>query len=605
MSVINKLIFPVILILLAYAFWVSSDIKQIAAGVAIFLFGILTLEDGFSRFSGGFLERFLHHSTNRLWKALNFGFIATSLMQSSSLVSVLVISFLSAGLIQLAAGIGIIFGANLGTTTGAWLVAGFGLKIDLSASAMPILVFGVIMILQKSPTWKAIGWILAGVGFLFLGIHYMKEGFDAFRESIDLSAYAVTGLRGMFLFITLGIVATVILQSSDAMLVLIITALAAQQITYDNALALTIGANLGTTVTAILASLGANISGKRLAGAHLIFNLFTGLIAVIFMREFLTAVEWFSNTLGIASNNYALRIAVFHSLFNLAGVLLMLPLVKVLVKLLERLMPAPKSYIKQPKFLNDAALGSSQAALEVVYKESERLYDLATRVIAHGLGWQKRDMLGAESLDVLIEKQQMPPSEDIDEAYETRIKHVYSAIVQFVIRAREKITGVEAENLEMYSHAGHDLVAAIKDIKHLQKNLLHFMHSENRVIHDAYNHLRILPAMVIRKIQQARKMDDPTEATLILDHTLLQIEESAISAANRIEPLIRDFNITPEMATSLMTDTEYTHNACRKLISTAKALFTGKDSSSLQLNQDLELNKEEMSHILNKNPQGS
>ncbi len=601
MSVIRKLLLPVSLVLLAYAFWLSSDFKQIAAGVAIFLFGIMALEDGFRRFSGGILERFLRHSTDRLWKALNFGIITTALMQSSSLVSVLVISFLSAGLIQLAAGIGIIFGANLGTTVSVWLVAGFGLKVNLSAYAMPMLAFGVVMIFQKSPTWKGIGWVLAGVGFLFLGIHYMKEGFDTYSESIDLSAYAIPGFKGLLLYILLGIVATVIMQSSSAMLALTVTALAAHQITYENALALSIGANMGTTVTAILGSIGANIAGKRLAGAHLIFNFITGLIAIVFIQQFLIAVEWISDAMGISPDNYALRIAVFHTLFNLLGIILMLPFVNSLVRLLERLLRAPETIIKKPKYLNDAALESAPAAFEVVSKESERLYDLATRVIAHGIGWQKRDMLSSDDLDEMIENRQMPPSEDIDEAYETRIKHVYSAIVKFVIRARERITGVYGENLQLYSDAGRNLVAAIKNIKHLQKNLQHFIHSDNAAIRDAYNNLRKLVAMVMRKIQEARGTDDPTEAMLILDHALLQVEENSIDTVDRIEPLIRSQRITAEMATSLMTDTEYAHNACHSLIATAKALFTGRDSTTVQLDQDLELNKEEMASILQQN----
>ncbi|MCB1753837.1 MAG: Na/Pi cotransporter family protein, partial [Gammaproteobacteria bacterium] len=183
------------------------------------------------------------------------------------------ISFLSAGLLGLAAGIGIIFFFFLGTTTGAWLIAGFGLKVKISAYAMPMLVFGIILIFQKSRSLKGVGYILAGLGFLFLGIHHMKEGFDAFKDTIDLTKFAVAGYPGVFLFAFLGIVATVIMQSSHATLVIIITALAAQQITYENALALAIGANIGTTITAILGALSANVQGKRLAGAHLIFNV--------------------------------------------------------------------------------------------------------------------------------------------------------------------------------------------------------------------------------------------------------------------------------------------------------------------------------------------
>ena len=135
---------------LAYGFWISPDFKTITAGVAIFLLGMLSLEQGFKAFSGGVLEGFLQKTTDKTWKSLTFGIVSTTLMQSSSLVSVLTISFLSAGLIALTQGIGIIFGSNLGTTTGAWLVAGLGLKVDIAAYAMPMLVFGVIMIFQKS-----------------------------------------------------------------------------------------------------------------------------------------------------------------------------------------------------------------------------------------------------------------------------------------------------------------------------------------------------------------------------------------------------------------------------------------------------------------------
>jgi len=601
---LRKLILPVVLGLLGYAFWVSSDIKQIAAGVAIFLFGMLALEDGFQSLSGGLIERLLRHSTDRLWKALNFGVITTTLMQSSSLVSVLTISFLSAGLIDLYAGIGIIFGANIGTTTGAWLVAGFGLKVNLSTYAMPMLVFGVILIFQKSTTLKGLGWILAGIGFLFLGIHYMKEGFDAFRDTIDLSAYAVPGLAGLLLFTLIGIVATVIMQSSHATLVLIITALAAQQITYENALALSIGANVGTTITAVIGSLGANVAGKRLAGAHLIFNITTGLVAIVFIRQFLVAVETVSGWAGIAKDDYTLQLAVFHTLFNVIGVLIMLPLINRLVAALNRLLPEKVTEVKRPKYLNEAALESAQAAIEVTRNETVRLYDLATRVIAHGIGWQKRDMLGDIPLEQLTHGRQMPPSEDIDAAYETRIKQVYSAIVDFVIRARQVITGPPGEDLQVFSRASRELVAAVKGIKHLQENTLRYIKSDNPAIAEAYNHLRLMIAMVMRRIQEARAMDDPTEATLTLDHALLRVEEDSLQTGSRVEALIQHRAITPQMATSLMTDSEYAYDVCRGLVAMAKMLFTGQDAAGQLIEQSLALSDEEMAAIIREeNPQ--
>ena len=296
---LRRILLPLILVVLGYGFWISPSFKEISAGVAIFLFGMLAMEQGFKSLTGGFLEKLLARTTNRLWKSLCFGVVTTTLMQSSSLVSVIAISFLGAGMITLVSGIGIIFGANLGTTTGAWLVAGFGLKVSISAYAMPMLAFGVLLIFQSSRTLKGIGYVLVGLGFLFLGIHYMKAGFEAFKEHVDLSAYAVAGFKGLLLYVAIGIAATVIMQSSHATLVLTITALASGQIGYENALALAIGSNVGTTITAILGAISSNVDGRRLAAAHLIFNLLTGAVAILLIGQLMWAVDTIAALIGI------------------------------------------------------------------------------------------------------------------------------------------------------------------------------------------------------------------------------------------------------------------------------------------------------------------
>ena len=157
---LRKIILPTIIGLLAAGFWISPEFKEISAGVAIFLFGMLSLEEGFKAFTGSVLEKLLRNTTDKLWKSLGFGFVSTALMQSSSLVTVISISFVSAGLISLNSAVGIVFGANLGTTTGAWLVAAFGLKVSISAYAMPLLVFGIILIVQKASEVKGCGYIL-------------------------------------------------------------------------------------------------------------------------------------------------------------------------------------------------------------------------------------------------------------------------------------------------------------------------------------------------------------------------------------------------------------------------------------------------------------
>ena len=346
---VSKYYLPVMIAALLLAFWFSPDAQEIAAGIAIFLFGMLMLEDGFKLFGGGMLERLLERATGSTPRAITFGIVATSLLQSSSLVSVITISFLSAGLITLLGGVGIIFGANIGTTTGAWLVAGLGLKVNIAAYAMPIIAVSIVLVFQKSKTLRGIGYALAGLGFLFLGIHHMKEGFDAFNDQIDLTRFALTGLLGLVIYSLTGTVATVIMQSSHATMVLILTALSAGQISYENALALAIGANIGTTITAIIGALGANFQGKRLALAHLIFNTVTAAVALIFIAPLRDAVDAISAAVGIVPDDYAMKLAVFHTIFNVIGVALMLPLLGRLITFLERriIEPVPENHRAQ------------------------------------------------------------------------------------------------------------------------------------------------------------------------------------------------------------------------------------------------------------------
>ena len=353
----RRLIYFSLMLALGYALLASSEFQTVAAGVAIFLFGMTYLEQGFATFTGGSFEKLLEKSTKTLPRSLGFGVATTTVMQSSSLVSVLTISFLSAGLLGLREGIGIIFGANLGTTTGAWLIAGFGMKVKISAYAMPMIVFGLVFIMQKSKRVVGAGRILAGMGFLFLGIHFMKEGFGTLQESIDLARYAMTGLGGLLLFALMGAVATIVMQSSHATLMLIIAALATGQVTYENALALAIGANVGTTVTAVLGALNANAAGRRLAGAHFIFNVATGLIAIVAIAPLRATVDAISNGVGIAADDWTLKLAVFHTVFNLVGVVVMVPFIGRLQEFLERKIPERKADLtSRARYLNKAAL---------------------------------------------------------------------------------------------------------------------------------------------------------------------------------------------------------------------------------------------------------
>ena len=596
---LRKILLPTILAILGYGFWVSPDFKEIAAGVSIFLFGMLFLEEGFKAFTGGVLEKLLQKTTNKTWKSLSFGIVSTTVMQSSSLVSVITISFLSAGLITLTAGIGIIFGANIGTTTGAWLVAAFGLKVKISAYAMPMLVFGIVLAFQKSRYLKGAGSILAGLGFLFLGIHYMKEGFEAFKDSFDLAALAVPGYPGLFLFAGIGAAATVVMQSSHATLVLILTALAAGQITYANSLALAIGANVGTTVTAIIGSMSANIEGKRLAGAHLIFNVVTGVIAIVFINQFVWAVDSISARVGIAGDNYTMKLAVFHTLFNITGVLVMVPLIKRLADYLYRYFPEKSVDAVEPRYLSDAAIEFPETVLTAVKNEVWHLFDSAFELLAHGMNLHRHEILGTHDLAKTIDMDREVHKFDMDELYERKVKVLYSAIIDFISRAQSNVPGIFSEELYRLRNTAANIVECVKHIKHLRKNATRYMLSDNAHIRDEYNKLRFQIAHVIREIYRLREEDDYDHAMAILELDELKAEVlTAHDELNsRITNVLRDKQITPLMATSLMNDFNYADQTAKNLLDAAQSLLASHADLVAEAAQEIVLDEEEIERL--------
>ncbi len=560
----NILLIAIFAILL-WGFAVSPEFKEIAAGVAIFLFGMMALEDGFRAFSGGVLEKFLKASTDSLGKSLAFGVVSTTLMQSSSLVSVLTISFLSSGLITLAAGIGIIFGSNLGTTTGAWLVAGVGLKVDIAAFALPMIVFGVILVFQNAKALKGAGYVLAGVGFLFLGIDYMKTGFSTFQESLDLSQYAMTGFAGVLVYALIGVFATVVMQSSHATLILSITALAAGQITYENSLAIAIGANVGTTVTAVIGSLSADVNGKRLALAHLVFNLTTAAIAIAFINQLAVFVDNISAFVGIAEDDYTLKFATFHTVFNVIGVAIMIPFIGKLTEALMRLAKEPKREVSEPYFLNEAALEFPDTAIKTLAAEAVHVFSNCVGVICEGLGLNLDEIRAGKDPAQVVADYGPPADVNIDLLYSNKIKELHNAFEAFAIRSSETALAPEQSvALDALKRAIRDGVQAVKDVKHLQKNLLVYSRSDHTEMRREYDTMRIGVARILRAIVGMR--EDPERSKEQLQTLYEALRNENIVENGTLDQMIRENKITSQMATSLINDSSYALSVSRRIL---------------------------------------
>ncbi len=585
---------------LAYGLWRSPDFKTVAAGIAIFLFGMLFLEEGFTAFTGGVLERVLRRTTKGLVRSHLFGIVTTSLMQSSSLVSVITISFLSAGLIGLAEGIGIIFGANIGTTTGAWLMAAFGMKVKISAYAMPMLVFGLILTFQKRQDLQGAGRILAGLGFLFLGIHYMKEGFEAAGSSFDLSQYALTGYQGLFVYAGLGVAATVVMQSSHATLLLTIAALASGQVTYENALALAIGANIGTTVTAILGSLGAKVAGKRLALAHLVFNTVTALLAIVFISPFRWCVDEVAVLAGVGAGDWTLKLAIFHTLFNLVGVAVMIPILGPLVRFLEtRVRPGAETSRLRPQHLNDTALQHPDTALQVLVEETAHLFDNAFEILAHGLNLHRHDILSRRGLDEVMAVSTAKMDIDVMEGYYGSIKVLYNAIVDFASRARSetRLSEVHMSEIASLMIVCRHVAEIVKNVHHMRSNLNRYTGSPDGHMCRQYDAIRERIAEVLRTIFAIRESFDEVQVYLALERLKEHLERDDVVVDGTIDRLVRRRLVTSEMATSLMNDSHGAHEIVRRLIEIAERMFIAEGTDLKSLRDDMLLDEGDFSAI--------
>lgn len=561
-----------VLLFVGYGVFESGDFATIVSGIAIFIVGMIFMEDGFKLFTGGILSKILRKTTDTVPKAIVSGFLATAVVQSSSLVSVIAISFLSAELMALSQAVGIIFGANIGTTATAWIVSAFGMKIKISAFAMPMIVFGVIFSFSANRSVKGVGNILLGLGFIFLGISYMKEGFETLKSGIDLSQYSMAGTWGILIYIIVGGMATIIIQSSSATMALIITAVATGQIEYINSIALAIGANLGTTVTAALGALTSNANGKRLAVAHFIFNVLTAAFAVVFIHVLIRLVDYLSGHIGIGDEDIAMKLSLFHSIFNVAGVLLITPFTGRMVSFLETLFVVKNERRRRPRYLDEEVIKTPGPAIAALYKEAEHLFNIVSKVIVQALRLHRHEVFSEAEMDEVM-KTVKGEAIDIDSLYEKKIKFLYSDILKYSILAERNMEKAQRKKVYKIKLACRDMIEAVKDIRELQKNIADYMAKENDHIKDEYNFLRRDIAEVIRTITVLQKNPGELEAITGLQTAREQNKGLDKVSTKRLSILLRENKITEGMASSLLNDSTYTSQIAVDLISAAEILW--------------------------------
>ncbi|MDP1526323.1 MAG: Na/Pi symporter [Rhodocyclaceae bacterium] len=343
----------------------------LAGGVGLFLLGMGLMTDGLRLAAGPALEHILARSTKTRLRGLASGALVTVAVQSSSAVTVAAIGFVNAGLLSLGQALWVLFGANIGTTMTGWLVALVGMKFKIDAFALPLIGVGMLLRLTGEGSRRgAVGMALAGFGVLFLGIDLLKETFSG--VAADFTLPQGDGFAGVFVMVLIGILMTVLMQASAAALVIAFSAAQSGMVSLEAAAAVVIGANVGTTVTAVLAAIGATANAKRAAAAHILFNVLTGVVALLLL-PWLLAFLGFLRALLELDAGPAATLALFHTVFNIFGVILIWPLAGRLTEfLLERFKSAEEDEAR-PRYIDKTVLAVPSLALDALARELHRL----------------------------------------------------------------------------------------------------------------------------------------------------------------------------------------------------------------------------------------
>ena len=560
-----------LLVALVYSFIMNSAWMVLCYGLALFLFGMQCIEEGLHNTAGGTLERVMAKSTATPAKGFLFGIFSTFLLQSTTLVSLLTIAFLSTGMITLSGGLAVILGTNLGATSGAWLLALAGQSVSLSPAAVPMLVVGVFIgFLDKR--LKFFGQALVGIALIFLGIDSIKDGFGAFAN-IELNSIEASGISQVLLFTLIGFLLTCVLQSSHATLILILAALAAGQITLTQGFAIALGSNLGSSfTTALVGMLSSDRNGQRLALAHLIYNWVTALLALILWVPLTYTVAWVAKIAGMSSP--LLQLALFHTLFNVLGVSVFWGIQQQFIEKLKVFLPdkRPKKQLPDdseavlPLHLHKNMLKATDTAISAVSQETQHLTTLALEVICHAIYVPNAELYRPTGQ---LPDPKLPLKLDVQTIYEWQIKPLYSEILNFTSKIDVNHNGKLQKKLTEAHIAAFHVVEIVKQSKHLQKNMHQFLSNPDAEVYRDYMALRqslfemLLSFNTVRSLfQPSKELDKESYAKLIEEKqlaliTFIENSEEAHLPHTQVLDKLRENQIDKMQASSLINDMNY------------------------------------------------
>ncbi|MBU0680564.1 MAG: Na/Pi cotransporter family protein [Proteobacteria bacterium] len=544
----------------------SLDLWKLLAGLAIFLYGMFLMEDSIKNMSGKAFRKIIKQYTNGRLRSVASGALITAILQSSAAVSLMVLAFVGAGVMTMGNGIGVIMGSNIGTTFTAWLVAVFGFKLKIESFALPLIAVGGMVLICFGPRSRIFqaSRLLMGFGFLFLGLDFMKTSVENFAQHLDIQRIAEFGL---WLYAIVGILITALMQSSSVSIAIVLTALNSSLITFPMAAAMVIGANIGSTVTVLLGSIGGIQPKKRVSTSHLIFNVVTGAVAFAALKPLTWVVSRFIDTTA----NSVMALALFHTLFNVLGVLLFLPFIGILARYLIKIFPDHKEKLtvflgNTPTQVPDAATASLRNEILHLFEECQ-LYNLRSfkidekLVFDHPLPFEKNTSKRFR----------------LEDQYDN-VKLLHGEIFEFYAKLlNEKLEEVEAKELERIIFASRNIMNSIKNIKGVRHNLEEFDASDDDHLNTQYKSFRRRLMELYHDINRFRELDNKQEQYRELLRSIVHMEQADKNFIQETLRMTASGALKEIDIASLLMVNRLFNQACRLQIFALKDLLLGQE----------------------------
>jgi phosphate:Na+ symporter len=449
---------------------------QVLGGIGIFMIGMIVMTEGLRSLAGESIRKALMRFTKTPTSGALTGTVTTAILQSSSATTVAAVGFVGAGLLAFPEALGIIFGANIGTTITGWMVALLGLDLKLGTVILPFILLGAMFKLFFRDKLAAVGYALAGFGLIFVGIEWMQEAMSG-MESVLLQRYLPEGsFIGYIELLFIGIIVTMITQSSSAGVAATLTLLYTGLIAFDQAAALVVGMDVGTTFTAVMASVGGSVEVKRTGLSHVIYNFFTGVGALLLITPYMAAISFLIP--NVLNAHAELALVGFHTFFNVLGVIIVLPFARVFASMMERIIPS-KGTIEHYRF-DDALLEDIPVALSLIQKYLQDEWKTVLRYMHYRLGKRREaQTIDLEKMEVRIEeierftdKINLSQNEEINWKRLIDMIHISDHLQRLIDRCQEDEESIEYLITSQYPKEGFELLCDLIDeeLKFLDEN---------------------------------------------------------------------------------------------------------------------------------------